>query len=165
MCHFSRWHFQPAAVLGPGAIAEELIKEVKIGGSLGCCDHALVEFMISRGTYGPGKEHSQNPELQENELLSVWGLTGWNLLEGWQLFKDTFLRGKLLSIPQQKKSSRGHRKPSWLGKDLMVKLKEQKELPRELWVSQPWRCPVAQDGQPELVGATSPQQGLELVGF
>ena len=48
MCRFSRWHFQPAAVLGPGAIAEELIKEVKIGGSLGCSDHALVEFMISR---------------------------------------------------------------------------------------------------------------------
>jgi len=27
---------------------EEIIKEVKIGDSLGCSDHALVEFMISR---------------------------------------------------------------------------------------------------------------------
>lgn len=27
---------------------EELIKEVKIGGILGCSDHALVEFVISR---------------------------------------------------------------------------------------------------------------------
>ena len=28
--------------------AEEIIKEVKIGGSLGCSEHALVEFVISR---------------------------------------------------------------------------------------------------------------------
>ena len=28
--------------------AEELIKEVKIGGSLSCSDYALVEFVISR---------------------------------------------------------------------------------------------------------------------
>ena len=29
---------------------EELIKEVKIGGSLGCSDHTLVEFVISMNT-------------------------------------------------------------------------------------------------------------------
>lgn len=28
--------------------ADELIKEVKIGGSLGCSNHALMEFLISR---------------------------------------------------------------------------------------------------------------------
>ena len=28
--------------------AEEIIKGVKAGGSLGCSDHALVKFMISR---------------------------------------------------------------------------------------------------------------------
>ena len=33
---------------------EDLIKEVKSRGSLGCSDHALVEFVISRDT-GPAK--------------------------------------------------------------------------------------------------------------
>ena len=37
--------------------AEEIIKDIKIGGSLGCSDHALV-----------GKEWSQDTELQESEL-------------------------------------------------------------------------------------------------
>ena len=27
---------------------EEIIEDIKIGGSLGCSDHALVEFVISR---------------------------------------------------------------------------------------------------------------------
>ena len=30
--------------------AEELIKEVKIGGSLDCSDNVLLEFVISRNT-------------------------------------------------------------------------------------------------------------------
>lgn len=29
-------------------IADKIIEEVKIGGSLGCSDHALVEYVISR---------------------------------------------------------------------------------------------------------------------
>lgn len=35
----------------PGLVltnADELIKEIKIGGCLGCSDHAMVELMISR---------------------------------------------------------------------------------------------------------------------
>lgn len=35
-------------------IAEEIIKEVKLGGSLRCSNHALVEFMISK-TVGMAK--------------------------------------------------------------------------------------------------------------
>ena len=30
------------------AIVEDIIKGIKVGGSLGCSDHALVEFVISR---------------------------------------------------------------------------------------------------------------------
>ena len=41
-----------------------------------------------------------------------------------QLFKDAFLRAQELSIPQQKKSSRGGRKSALLKKDLLVKLWE-----------------------------------------
>ena len=41
--------------------AEESIREVKIGGSLGCSDHALVEFVILK--CGPGKKQSEDPVL------------------------------------------------------------------------------------------------------
>ncbi|KFZ48070.1 hypothetical protein N321_02745, partial [Antrostomus carolinensis] len=51
--------------------------------------------------------------------------------QSWQVFKDTFLRAQELCIPQHKKSSRGGRKLAWLSKDLLVKLREKKEMYRE----------------------------------
>ena len=42
------------------------------------------------------------------------------------LFKDAFLRVQELSIPQNKQTSRGGRKTAWLGKGLLVKLREKK---------------------------------------
>ena len=49
------------------------------------------------------------------ELLSgiSWEtvLKGMGTEQSWQLFKDTLLRVQRLSIPQQKKSSRGGRQP------------------------------------------------------
>lgn len=53
---------------------EEVTKEVKIGGSLGCSDHVLVKFGISRNM-GLAKSR-QDPELQEREILSILGITG-----------------------------------------------------------------------------------------
>jgi len=44
--------------------------------------------------------------------------------QSWQLPKDTFPRAQELSIPQQKKSSRGGKKLAWLSKDLLAKLRE-----------------------------------------
>jgi len=48
---------------------EEIIKEVKTGGSLSCSVYSLTEFMNSRNT--GSAELSQDPELQERELLAV----------------------------------------------------------------------------------------------
>lgn len=45
--------------------AEETVKDIKIEGILGCSDHALVEFVISRNM---GLTKSQDSELQESEL-------------------------------------------------------------------------------------------------
>ena len=45
----------------------------------------------------------------------------------WQQFKDIFLRAHKLSIPQCRKSRKGSRRPAWLSKDLLVKLREKKE--------------------------------------
>ena len=87
----------------------------------------------------------------------------------WQLFKDTFLRVQELSNLQDKKSSRGGRKLAWLGKSLLVRVRERKcagsgsriewpaknremlsgcawmgagkpRLPRETMGTHPWRC-------------------------
>lgn len=45
--------------------------------------------------------------------------------ERWLLFKDAFLRAQELSVPQNKKAGREGRKPTWLGKDLLVRLREE----------------------------------------
>jgi len=78
--------------------AEESIIEVKIGGSLGCSDHALVEFMIWRNA-GLGKSRIRTPNSRRanfglyKELLD--GIPWENVFKGtgieqsWQLFKDT----------------------------------------------------------------------------
>ena len=51
--------------------AEESITEVKIGGSLGCSDHGLVELVFWRNA-GLAKKQSQDSELQGGKLLSVF---------------------------------------------------------------------------------------------
>ncbi|KFZ45983.1 hypothetical protein N321_04792, partial [Antrostomus carolinensis] len=48
-----------------------------------------------------------------------------------QVFKDTFLRTQELTIHRHKKSSRGGKKLAWLSKDLLVKLREKKEIYRQ----------------------------------
>ena len=50
--------------------------------------------------------------------------------QSWQLFKDTLLRAQWLSIPQQK-SRREGRWPSWLCKDMQLKLREKREMYRK----------------------------------
>ena len=47
--------------------------------------------------------------------------------QSWQFFKVTFLRAQELFVPQNKKSGRQGRKPAWLSKDLLVRLREKKE--------------------------------------
>ena len=69
------------------------------------------------------------------ELLSgiPWEtvLKGMGTEQSWQLFKDTLLRAQWLSIPQEKKSRRGGRRPLWLCKDLQLKLREKREMYRK----------------------------------
>ena len=91
--------------------AEESIREVKIGGSLGCSDHALVEFVILKNA-GLAKSRVTTLCFRKGnfrllkELLSgiPWEtvLKGMGTEQSWQLFKDTLPRAQRLSIPQQK---------------------------------------------------------------
>ena len=97
---------------------EESIREVKIGGSLGCSDHTLVEFVILKNV-GLAKSRArtlcfrrENFRLLKELLDGIrWEtvLKGMGTEQSWQLLKDTLLRAQWLSIPQHKKSSRGGR--------------------------------------------------------
>ena len=98
--------------------AEESIRESNVGGSLGCSDHALVGFVILKNA-GLAKSRARTVCFRRakfqllKELLD--GITWETVLKGtgteqsWQTFKDTLLRAQQLSIPQQKKLSRGSR--------------------------------------------------------
>ena len=106
--------------------AEEIIKGIKVRGSLGCSDHALVEFVISRNV-GLGKEWGQdfgrvNFRLFKELLAKIsWDavLKDKDVEESWLLFKDAFLRAQELSVPLNKKAGRVGRKLTWLSKDLL----------------------------------------------
>ena len=80
---------------------EESIREVKTGGSLGCSDHALVEFVILKNA-GLAKSRARTLCFRRakfwllKELLSgiPWEtvLKGMCIEQSQQLFKDTLLR-------------------------------------------------------------------------
>ena len=86
--------------------AEEIIKGFKIGGSLGCSNHALVQFVTSRKT---GLAQSEVRTLNFGranlrlfkELLDkiTWEavLREKGVEKSWLLFKDTFLSAQELS--------------------------------------------------------------------
>jgi len=51
--------------------------------------------------------------------------------QSWLLFEDAFLRAQVISIPQTKKTGREGGKPSWLGKDQLVKRSKKKGMSLE----------------------------------
>ncbi|KFQ50610.1 hypothetical protein N334_03009, partial [Pelecanus crispus] len=51
--------------------------------------------------------------------------------QSWQIFKDTFHRAQELSVPKGKKSGKEGKRPAWLSRDLLVKLKSKRELHRQ----------------------------------
>ncbi|KFQ63342.1 hypothetical protein N334_13791, partial [Pelecanus crispus] len=51
--------------------------------------------------------------------------------QGWQIFKDTFHRAQELSVPKCKKSGKEGKRPTWLSRDVLVKLKNKRELHRQ----------------------------------
>ena len=120
--------------------AEETIREVRIGGSWGCTDLALMEFVTGRNA-GLAKSRVRTLcfrrakfQLLKELLRGIpWEtvLKGMGTEQSWQLFKDTLLRLQWLSIPQQKSSSRGGRQLLWLCKDLQLKLGEKREVYRK----------------------------------
>ena len=101
--------------------AEDIIKGIKIGGSLGCS--ALVEFVILRNV-GLAKSGVRTLNFGRvifrlfKELLDeIWEavLRGKGVEESWLLFKDAFLRAKELSVPQKRGGGRQETSMAWQG--------------------------------------------------
>jgi len=119
--------------------ASELIGDVKTGGSLGCSDHALVELTLLSDT-GNLRSIVRTLKFRKakfqlfRELVSR---TPWETVlrdrgaeQSWQIFKDTFHRAQELSVPRSKKSGKEEKRPAWLSRDMLVKLKGKRELHR-----------------------------------
>ena len=119
---------------------EELIQGIKIHVSLGCSDHALVEFTILRDT-GQVKSRVRTLNFGRARFQLFKELVDgapWETAprvkgaeKSWQLFEGIFLRVQELSIPTCKKWGKEGRRPAWLSEDLLVEPKCRKEMHRQ----------------------------------
>ncbi|KAK4810861.1 hypothetical protein QYF61_008833 [Mycteria americana] len=120
--------------------ASELIGDVKIGGSLGCNDHALVEFAVLRDM-GQAKSIVRTLNFRKANFQLFKELvngTPWETVlrdkgveQSWQIFKDAFHKAQELLIPRCRKSGKEGKRPAWLSQDMLVKLKSKRELHRQ----------------------------------
>ena len=103
--------------------ASELIGDIKIGGSLGCSDHALVEFAVLRGM-GQAKNKVRTLNFRKANFQLFKELvngTPWETAlrdkgaeQSWQIFKDAFHRMQELLIPRCEKSGKEGKRPAWM---------------------------------------------------
>ena len=103
--------------------ASELVSDVKNGGSLGCSDHALVEFTVLRDMgQAKSKVGALNFKKGNCQLFKeLVNGTPWETAlrdkgaeQSWQIFKDAFHRVQELSIPRCKKSGKEGKRLAWL---------------------------------------------------
>lgn len=120
---------------------EGLVKEVKAGGSLGCSDHEMVEFEILSGG-SKAKSRIATLDFRRANFDLLWDLLGaipWaRVLEGkgacesWLAFKWLFFQAQDRCVPVTKKSGKGARRPAWMSKELMCKLRGKKKV-HDMW--------------------------------
>ena len=120
--------------------ASELIGHIKTGGSLGCSDHVLVEFAVLRDV-GQAKSKVRTLNFRKAKFHLFKELVNripWETTfryegaeQSWQIFKYALHRVQELSIPRCKKSDKEGKRPAWLSRDWLVKLKGKKEMYRQ----------------------------------
>jgi len=108
-----------------------LVEDVKVGGSLGCSDHEMVEFKMLRGR---SKAISRITALDFRRanfglfedllggILWVRALEDRGVQESSSPFKHHFLHAQEWCIPLSKKSSKRGRRPVWMSKELLAEL-------------------------------------------
>ncbi|GAB0177064.1 voltage-dependent L-type calcium channel subunit alpha-1C [Grus japonensis] len=113
-----------------------LVGDVKLKGSLGCSDHEMVEFKILRAAR---RAHSELTTLDFRRADSglfrdLLGRIPWDkALEGrgaqdsWLIFKHHLLQAQERCIPTKRKSNKNTKRPLWMNKELLGKVKQKKE--------------------------------------
>ncbi|GAB0185519.1 hypothetical protein GRJ2_001017200 [Grus japonensis] len=110
-----------------------LVGDVKLKGSLGCSDHEMVEFKILRAAR---RAHSKLTALDFRradfglfrDLLAriPWdkALAGRGAQDSWLIFKAHLLQAQERCIPTKRKSSKNTKRPPWMNKELLGKVKQ-----------------------------------------
>jgi len=116
-----------------------LAEDVKAGGSLGCSDHAMVNFRILCGG-SRAISRIKTLDLRRanfglfKEILGgipwVRALEGRGVQECWSLFKHHFLYAQDLCIPLSKKSRKRSRRLAWMSKELPAELRWKRQVYR-----------------------------------
>ena len=115
---------------------EGLVGNVKLKGSLGCSDHEMVEFKILRAARRADSTLTTLGFRRADFSLfrDLLGRVSWDAaLEGrgaqgsWLIFKDHLLHAQEGCIPTKRKSDKNARRPTWMNKELLDKLKHKKE--------------------------------------
>ncbi|PKU30953.1 rna-directed dna polymerase from mobile element jockey-like [Limosa lapponica baueri] len=92
-----------------GAMLDLILTNVKVKGSLGCSDHEMVEFKILRAAR---RVHSKLATLDFRRA-------------DFDLFRD--LLGREQCVLTKRKSSKKARRPTWMNKELLDNLKQEKK--------------------------------------
>ena len=87
--------------------ANELIGDIRIGGCLGCSNHAMVEFTLRRALRQVKSNRKLNFRTANFQLFrelikkTPWEtvLMGKGVEQSWHIFKEAFFRAQELSIP------------------------------------------------------------------
>ncbi|GAB0205478.1 mitochondrial enolase superfamily member 1 [Grus japonensis] len=115
---------------------EGLVGDVKLKGSLGCSDHKMVEFRILRAARRAlSKLTTLNFSRADfglsRDLLGriPWdkALEGRGAQDSWPTFKGHLLQAQQRCIPTKRKSGKNTKRPPWMNKELLGKVKQKKE--------------------------------------
>lgn len=114
---------------------------MKVGGSLGCGDHEMLEIRILQGGSQVVRRtrtlnfQKANFGIFKDLLIRIPWVRALeekgnidHLQERWSIFKQHFLQAQDQCIPICKKSSEGVRTLAWMSRELLVNLKWKREI-------------------------------------
>ena len=114
-----------------------LVRDVKVGGTLGFSSHEMVEFRISCRR-SKAKSMIAILDFQGVNSDLFQGLLGgisWATVQAHgslATFKQHFFQAQDLCIPKRRKVGKGGRRPAWMSKELMDKVKGKMNV-YEMW--------------------------------
>ncbi|GAB0206304.1 hypothetical protein GRJ2_003096000 [Grus japonensis] len=115
---------------------EGLVGDVKLKGSLGCSDHEMVEFRILRAARRAcsklttlGFSRADFGLFRDLIARIPWdkALEGRGAQDSWLVFKGHLLQAQERCIPTKRKSGKNTKRPAWMNKELLGKVKQNQE--------------------------------------